>query len=376
MYRKVEAARALNRRTIRLNSSMTPRLEMAVASKVTSTQAAFEVASEALQIFGGNGLSREYPIEKMLRDARASMIEDGCNHVLGAGSSRAALRRAPWTNSRTRWPSSPAAPSGIGLAIARRCASEGMRLVLADVDREALDASTAELTGEGTQAVGVVTDVTDPASMDALLAASLEAHGAVHLVCLNAGVAFGGPAWEIPLDAWRWVLEVNLFGIINGIHTFVPHLMAQGEGHVVTTASVAGLVSAPGISPYNASKHAAVTITETLLQDLRMAGSPIGVSVLCPAFVRTRIHEAERNAPAGVASAMTTASDAVTGAWSVFGMLVEAGIPAEDVADAVVQAVREDRFYILTHPESLDWIRARFETILGGGDPTSPVPLG
>lgn len=262
--------------------------------------------------------------------------------------------------------------SGIGLAVARRAATDGMRIVVADIDEATIEEAVASLRDSGAEATGVHCDVTDAASVDALLAASLDAMGAVHLVCLNAGVAAGGPAWEVPLDAWHWVLNVNLFGIIHGIRTFVPHLMAQGEGHIVNTASIAGLVSGPGIGPYNASKHAAVTVSETLYQDLRMAGSPVGVSVLCPAFVRTRIHEAQRNAPSEVAAALAEPTDGVAATMSVFSMLVEAGIEVEIVADAVLDAVKQDRFYILTHPETHDWVRSRFENILAGGNPTTP----
>lgn len=263
--------------------------------------------------------------------------------------------------------------SGIGLAVAKRCAAEGMKLVLADIEEAVLDVTTKELSDAGATVVGVPTDVSELSSMEALLKASLDAHGAVHLVHLNAGVAGGGLSWEIPMEVWHWVLGVNLFGVLNGIHTFVPHLVEQGEGHVVNTASVAGLISAPGIGPYNASKHAVVTVSETLIQDLRMSGSQVGVSVLCPAFVRTRIHEADRNAPKEVADATSVPTESMAGAWSMFAALVEAGIPVEGVADAVVDAVKEDRFYILTHPETRDWIRERVENMLAGGSPGLPA---
>ena len=192
------------------------------------------------------------------------------------------------------------------------------------------------------------------------------------MLCNNAGVSAGGPAWEISLDVWRWVMEVNVFGVINGIRAFVPTMIEAGEGHVVNTASIAGLVAVPGIGPYAASKHAVVSISETLLSDLATAGAPIGVSVLCPAFVKTRIHQSDRNAPEGTDRDFAD-GPATQATWSVFERLVEAGIDTGIVADAVRDAVLEERFYILTHPETPAWVRSRFETILGGGSPTAPV---
>lgn len=265
--------------------------------------------------------------------------------------------------------------SGIGLAMAHRFAVAGARLVLADIEEAALAAAVDELTAAGATVSGIRTDVTDPASFEALRDQTLTRHGAAHVLCNNAGVAAGGPAWEVSLDVWRWVMDVNVFGVVNGIRTFVPAMIEQGEGHVVNTASIAGLIAAPGIGPYTASKQAVVSISETLLQDLAAAGHPVGVSVLCPAFVRTRIHQAERNAPEGIDR--TFAEGAATQAtWGVFGALVEAGIDARVVADAVLDALVEGRFYVLTHPETHAWVRGRFETILGGGSPLSPVSVG
>jgi NAD(P)-dependent dehydrogenase (short-subunit alcohol dehydrogenase family) len=264
--------------------------------------------------------------------------------------------------------------SGIGLAVARRLAADGMRIVIGDIEADAMDTAVNNLRNDGATASGVLTDVTDPASVDALRDATLAEHGAVHVVCNNAGVAAGGPAWEIPADVWRWVMDVNVFGVINGIRSFVPTLIEQGEGHVINTASIAGLIAAPGIGPYTASKQAVVSISETLLQDLAAAGSPVGVSVLCPAFVRTRIHEAGRNAPDGIDRAIGN-DDASKATWDVFSALVEAGIDASVVADAVRAAVIEDHFYILTHPETPEWVRGRFETILGGGSPLAPISI-
>lgn len=264
--------------------------------------------------------------------------------------------------------------SGIGLAMARRLASDGMRIVIGDIEADPMAAAVDGLREAGAVAGGVLTDVTDPASMDALRDAALAEHGAVHVLCNNAGVAAGGPAWEISLDVWRWVIEVNVFGVINGIRSFVPTMIEQGEGHVVNTASIAGLIAAPGIGPYSASKHAVVSVSESLVQDLAAAGANVGVSVLCPAFVKTRIHEARRNAPDAAAPDLSDEA-LVDFNWDLFTMLVESGIDATVVADAVSEAVVEGRFYILTHPETRDWTRSRFETILGDGSPVAPISL-
>lgn len=262
--------------------------------------------------------------------------------------------------------------SGIGLAIAHRFAVDGATVVLADIEQVPLGAAVDELAATGATVTGVRTDVTDPASVEALRDETLSLHGAVHVLCNNAGVSAGGPAWEISLDVWRWVMEVNVFGVINGIRAFVPTMIEAGEGHVVNTASIAGLVAVPGIGPYTASKHAVVSISETLLSDLATAGAPVGVSVLCPAFVKTRIHQSDRNAPEGTDRDFVQLP-ATQATWSVFERLVEAGIDTGIVADAVRDAVLEERFYILTHPETPAWVRSRFETILGGGSPTAPI---
>lgn len=263
--------------------------------------------------------------------------------------------------------------AGLGLAMAKRFADEGMKLVLADIEDDVLASTVSEFADGGAEAKGVHCDVTDLAEVEALRDAALDAFGAVHVICNNAGVAAGGPAWAIPVEVWRWVLDVNFFGVIHGIHTFVPLLIEQGEGHVVNTASAAGLVSTPGIGPYNASKHAVVTLSETLQHDLAMVGANVGVSVLCPAFVRTRIHESDRNAPAEVEAALSGFEEWQAGS-ELFKAFVEGGIEPSIIGDAVTEAVLEERFYILTHPEVGPWLQTRVETILGGGSPTMPLP--
>jgi len=178
--------------------------------------------------------------------------------------------------------------SGIGRAVADRAAAEGMKIVLADIEEGPLKAAEDELTSNGVEAVGVVTDVADAASVRTLRDRALDRFGAVHLVHNNAGIGLGGPIWEVSEEDWRWILGVNLWGVIHGVATFTPLLIEQGEGHIVNTASVAGLIATPFLGPYNATKQAVVAISETLFKDLQAVGAPVGVSVLCPGFVRTR----------------------------------------------------------------------------------------
>src|ERR1700722_16188374 len=188
--------------------------------------------------------------------------------------------------------------SGIGRAVAERAAAEGMQLVLGDIEEGPLQQAVDDLTGAGAEAIGVRTDVADRASVEALRDRALDRFGTVHLVHNNAGVGLGGPIWEVSEEDWRWILGVNLLGVAHGIATFVPLLSEQGEGHVVNTASIAGLATAPFLGPYNATKQAVVAISETLHKDLQASGvSGVGVSVLCPGFVQTRIGESDRNRP-------------------------------------------------------------------------------
>jgi NAD(P)-dependent dehydrogenase (short-subunit alcohol dehydrogenase family) len=257
--------------------------------------------------------------------------------------------------------------SGIGRALARRAASEGMRLVVADIEEGPLTESVRELTSEGTEAIAVLTDVSDLASVRTLRDRALDRFGAVHLVHNNAGIGFGGPIWEVTEEDWRWILGVNLWGVVHGVATFVPLLIEQGEGHVVNTASIAGLVSAAFLGPYNATKQAVVAISETLYKDLQAVGAPVGVSVLCPGFVQTRIAESDRNRPSWAPDHEVENAAALRTA--VQGM-VDTGIPPETVADRVLDAVRTNTFYVLTHPELTPAIETRFDDIVQGRPPT------
>lgn len=252
--------------------------------------------------------------------------------------------------------------SGIGLALAHEFAARGSRVVLADVEEEALDKAAAGLPASA-EALPVRCDVRDPDAVEALAQAAVDRFGAVHVVCNNAGVAAGGRSWEVPADRFRWVVDVNLVGVANGIRAFVPRFIEQGEGHVVNTASAAGLITGPAMASYYATKHAVVALTEALANDLALAGiSGVGCTVVCPEFVRTRIHESERNRPPEVSPAPD--DDATTAeARAMINALVESGIEPAEVATKVVDAVQAGDFYVLTHPTTLDLARKRWSKI-------------
>jgi NAD(P)-dependent dehydrogenase (short-subunit alcohol dehydrogenase family) len=252
--------------------------------------------------------------------------------------------------------------SGIGFALAKCFAVEGMNVVIADVEATAL-AKAAESLARRTPAecIGSVhVDVRDPAAVDDLADAVVERFGGVHVVCNNAGVAVGGMAWAVPAEHWRWVFDVNVLGVVNGIRTFVPRLIEQGEGHVVNTASIAGVVTGPALGPYIATKHAVVALSQVLRSDLGMMGSHVGVSVLCPAWVRTNIAGSERNRPSDVGHAEGANPPEVL---SYIRAQVDSGIEASVVAQDVLEAIRRDQFWILTHAGSLATIRGHWQSI-------------
>jgi NAD(P)-dependent dehydrogenase (short-subunit alcohol dehydrogenase family) len=260
------------------------------------------------------------------------------------------------------------AASGIGLATSRRLAAAGMKVVLADIEQPALDEAEASLTAAGAQVAAVLTDVSDASSMERLRDRAVEQFGTVHLVHNNAGVGVGGPLWTVSEADWRWVLGVNLWGVVHGVRVFVPLLVDQGEGHVVNTASVAGLTSPPFLGPYNTTKHAVVALSESLYRDLKVAGSPVGVSVLCPGFVRTGIADSDRNRPEWAPGSEASGGDPV--ALQMVRQLVAAGSPPEEIAEHVVDAIIADRFYIVTHPEALASVQTRMCDLLEGRPPT------
>jgi NAD(P)-dependent dehydrogenase (short-subunit alcohol dehydrogenase family) len=259
------------------------------------------------------------------------------------------------------------AGSGIGLGIARRCAREHMNLVLVDIEQQALELAQQELDALGSGSVIVrQLDVSDAAQVATLATEVFEQYGAVHLLVNNAGVGGGGRnCWELDIEYWQWVLGVNLWGVIHGIKYFTPAMLKQSEGHIVNTASVAGLMSAPGSAAYNVSKHGVVTLSETLHGELRNASAAIGVSVLCPSYVDTRIYAAERNSPQGVApSEEQQAMEAAAGEF-----FSAVAMSTEKVADKVFEAIIDKRFYVLTHPGIKQQVDKRMQAIINDGAP-------
>jgi NAD(P)-dependent dehydrogenase (short-subunit alcohol dehydrogenase family) len=260
------------------------------------------------------------------------------------------------------------AASGLGRAMAVAFGNEGMDLALADVDEKGLRETLQLL--KSVKASVMRVDVSKGADVDAFAASLKE----VHVVCNNAGVSPVGPLWENTTADWQWALGVNLWGVIHGVRAFVPRLIAQGEGHVVNTASVAGLISPPGMGIYNVTKHAVVALSESLHHDLRVQGSPVGVSVLCPAYVPTGISNSERNRPRELAN--PGLSERQRALKENLKKAVSSGkLTADDVARAVVAAIKENRFYILTHPRIKGAIQARMEDVLQERTPRNPLAL-
>jgi NAD(P)-dependent dehydrogenase (short-subunit alcohol dehydrogenase family) len=264
------------------------------------------------------------------------------------------------------------AGSGFGREFARIAAGLGMNLVLADIQQDALDAITEELRAQGAQTLALRTDVSKAADMEALATATFETYGAAHLLFNNAGVGAGGFLWENTVADWEWVLGVNVWSIIHGIRLFVPKMLAQGdECHIVNTASVAGLLSAQTMGVYNVSKHAVVTLSETLYQDFRVANAKIGVTVLCPAFVSTGIAHSERNRPADLPAGPLTPSQKIAAAATE--KAVSSGrITAADVAAKTFDCIRENKFYCITHPKILGSVELRLQDIVAQRNPSDP----
>lgn len=263
------------------------------------------------------------------------------------------------------------AASGMGFAFAETFAGVGMNVVLADVEEDALKTATAELEAKGGSVLAVPTDVSDEASMLHLADAARQAFGDVHLVCLNAGVAGdGGPMDAISTNGWKWTLGVNVFGIVHGVQAFVPAMKAANEGHLVVTASVAGLTSYPNLGPYNVSKHAAVTLCETLHAELQEQGSKVGVTCLCPGIVATRIGESERNRPKELTNEDGPSAPYIDdiNAEAAQKLFASAKPPAE-VGELVLQAVLEKRFWVQTDGAFRAAIQARHRAIENDLDP-------
>jgi NAD(P)-dependent dehydrogenase (short-subunit alcohol dehydrogenase family) len=261
------------------------------------------------------------------------------------------------------------AASGLGRAMALAFASEGMDLALADVDEPGLKNTCDLVSSHGVKTYAMRVDVSKQDQVDEFAARSVAELKAVHLVCNNAGVAVSGAAWENSSAEWQWILGVNLWGVVHGVRAFAPRLIAHDEGHIVNTASVAGLISPSGMGAYCVTKHAVVALSESLHHDLRERGSRVGVSVLCPAYVPTGIADSRFSEPV-VKSKERLAKEAALRKAVAAGKL-----SAADVARAVVAAVKENRFYILTHPAIKGAVRARMEDVLEERAPRDPLRL-
>ena len=258
--------------------------------------------------------------------------------------------------------------SGIGLALGRAFAQAGMKVMLADIEAEALAAAVKSLAVSGPDIRGVACDVADPASVEHAAKTSFDAFGKVHVVCNNAGVAVGGGIDNISLDNWRWVLDVNLMGVVHGIRTFLPHIRSHGEGgHIVNTASMAGMTNGMGFSPYSASKFAVVSMSEGLAAQL--APFRIGVSVLCPEYVRTGIADSGRNRPQryGPVQPLDPASPAAAMVAEIARRL-QAGLEPDAVAARVLEAIRDGELYVFTHPNMREGVDERFAAIQAAMD--------
>jgi len=263
------------------------------------------------------------------------------------------------------------AASGIGRAMAERFAAEGMKVVLADVEEGALARAEAEMREKSATVLSVVTDVSSGEAVEKLAQETLDAFGAVHVLCNNAGVVDGGgPMWQKTLADWEWVVGVNLWGVIHGVRVFVPIMLDQGEeGHIVNTASMAGLMTGGG-NTYGVTKHAVVSLSESLYLELQTAGAQISASVLCPGWVTTSILDAERNRPAELTNPAQEPDPLAAQAREMVQGLIANGLSPDKLADQVFEAIRDDRFYILTHPEMTPVIERRMKNILEGRNPT------
>jgi len=267
------------------------------------------------------------------------------------------------------------AGGGIGRELALACAREGAAVVLADVDEAGMRETAARIAALGARSLEARCDVSKPEELDRLAERTYAQFGAAHLLFNNAGVAVAGPVWTATLEDWKWTLGINLMGVVHGIRSFVPRMLAQGdECHIVNTASVAGLLSLPGSGVYCVSKHGVVALSECLLHDLRVARAPIGVSVLCPAYVNTGISDSARNRPGELAATNPLGKPYEE---AVRKALLAGKLSAEDVARITLEAVKSRRFYVLPHQKIKAAIETRMRDILDERDPSDvsrPVP--
>ncbi len=270
------------------------------------------------------------------------------------------------------------AASGIGKALAIAFAAEGAKVVLADVEEEALEAARLDVAALGVPALAVKTDVTDSDSVAALCANTLETFGGVNMLCNNAGVGGGGLIKNLQLVDWKWVVDVSLWGVIHGLHHFLPYLIEAEESHVMSTASVAGLMAVPGLAPYNAAKFGVVAVMETLHHEMaRDPEADVGVSVLCPGVVRTNIATAQRNRPTHLqrernkpVSESDQAPNEARLRNAAIAAALEKGMDPGDVASQVVDAMYQRRFWVLSHPELLAEVEHRNRQLANLENPT------
>ena len=269
------------------------------------------------------------------------------------------------------------AGSGFGLECARIAARRGMNVVLIDVQQDALDAANLEITALGAQTLAFKLDVASADQMEAMGNVVLTRFGAPHLIFNNAGVGSGGLIWESTLKDWEWVLGVNVMGVVHGVRIFTPMMLAAAKadtswrGHIVNTASMAGLLNAPNMGVYNVSKHAVVSLSETLYQDLQLVTDQIGASVLCPFFVATGIAQSHRNRPSQLKAGKPTKSQLIGQAMT--GKAVDSGkVSAADVAQLVFDAVATNQFYVYSHPKAIKSVQMRMEDVLQARNPTNP----
>lgn len=263
------------------------------------------------------------------------------------------------------------AAEGIGKAIAVAAAAEGMRLVLADISDALLNSTVQELRANGTEVIGVVTDVAKESDIQTLADQAYAQFGHVHLLVNNAGVAFAKSAWETTAKDWEWIMGINLYGITHALRIFIPRMLASDEvAHIVNTASVAGLIAEPALAAYNVSKFGVVALSESLHHDLSLRKSKIGVSVLCPSWVKTRIIDAERNRKTEDRIQADQLEKVSQKTGAAINKAVEAGISPQQVASDVITAVKANTFYILTHPETKAAVAIRSEDILQGRPPS------
>lgn len=274
------------------------------------------------------------------------------------------------------------AASGIGLALATRLADEGTRLVLADIEPQALERTAATLRGRGAEVLAQPTDVAVAAQVQALADAAWARFGAVHLLCNNAGVTTPGlvvPGWLSSLADWQWVLSVNLMGVVHGVRCFVPMMLEAARadpswrGHVVNTASMAGMVNPPNMGVYNVSKHAVVSLSESLYHDLSLVTDQVHAHVLCPFFVATGIHASHRNRPAELSEADSRPTPSQIIAQAMTEKATQSGkVTAAQVAQALFDAMAENRFYVFSHPNALGGVQSRMEDVLMRRNPSDP----